>query len=140
LPGIFAKDHVHVDKAFRIRERQWPPELRFEHAEDRSVGADAERQSEDDYDAESGILTENASSEAKITQESFNDWQAAAFAPSFFRLFEAAEFNESLAAGFLRRHSRANVVFDVKLEMAFQFRGELAFSARLTKEFGEAKE
>jgi hypothetical protein len=44
-------------------------------------------------------------------------------------LFDAAEFEESLAASFLRRHARTQVVFDVQLNMVFQFLGKLLLAS-----------
>jgi hypothetical protein len=40
----------------------------------------------------------------------------------------------------LRSHARAKLVFDVELEMAFQFGGELTFPAGLAEELGKSDE
>jgi|SRR5271169_5356783 len=140
LARIISEHNVNIDKSLGIGERKRPPELRFEHAENGGVGANAEGEREDDDEREAGILAKDASGIAKIAQKCFDEGQPFSFAPGFFGLFEAAEFDEGMAAGLLGRHARAKVVFDVKLEMAFHFSGELALSSGLAKQSGESDE
>jgi len=140
LAWIFAENNVNVDKALGIGEGKRTPELRFEHAKNSGVGTDAQGERENDDEGEAAILAEDASSVAKIAQESLDKGQAFSFAPGFFSLLEAAELEEGLAAGFFCAHTCAQIVFDVELEMALQFGGEFAFAAGLAEEVGESDE
>jgi hypothetical protein len=52
-------------------------------------------------------------------------------------LRHAAELDECLPPGFFRRHSGAQVVFDVHLQMAFQLFGEFLLAPFVSEQFEE---
>jgi len=64
---------------------------------------------------------EHAEGEASVLKKGIERGEAAAVADGFFGLVEAAEFEEGLAAGLFGRHAGAEIVFDVELEMRFEF-------------------
>src|SRR5271167_715786 len=140
LAWIFAENNMSVHEALGIGKWKRTPKLRLENAEDGGVGSNAEGERENDDEREAGIFAKDAPGVAKVAQQSFDRGQAFAIAPGLLGLFEAAEFDQGLAAGFNRRHSGPKVVFDVKLEMAFHFCGEFALAAVLAKEAGDSNE
>ena len=54
-------------------------------------------------------------------------------------MLHAAEFDQRVAPRFFGVHSRAQIVLDVQLEMAFHLRGEFAFAALLMEQAGQPK-
>jgi hypothetical protein len=50
-------------------------------------------------------------------EEGLEEGETASIADGFFGLFEAAEFEEGVVAGFFGGHAGAEVVFDVKFEV-----------------------
>jgi len=95
------------------------------HAEDRGVGADAEREREDGDRGESGIFPQHAEGEAEILKRGFNERQAAEFAICFFELRSAAEANARGASGFFWRHATGDVFlrgeFEMRIELVLKF-------------------
>src|SRR5580704_10587995 len=97
--------------------------------EDRGVPADSESESKDSDGSEAGIFAQHAHAEANVLEERFQRRQAATVADRFFGLVEAAKLNQSLAAGFFGRHTGAEIVINMKLQMGLEFGSEIAVSA-----------
>ena len=55
-------------------------------------------------------------------------------------MLDAAQFDECLAARFLRIHAGAQIVFDVQLEVGFQLGGNFALMAVFAEERGQTEE
>src|SRR2546429_2483292 len=86
------------------------------------------------------ILAQHANAVAGVLQEHLQNGQAAAVANRFFGLFDAAEFDEGLAAGFCGAHAGAEIVFDMHLEMAVHLRREIPVSALFAEESAESQQ
>jgi hypothetical protein len=98
----------------------------IDDGEDGGVGADAESESEDDDGSEARIFAERAEGKAEILLSDFEKGETAAITIGFLGGFDAAEFQEGLAAGFGGRQAGAEVVVDVQLQVGFDFFGEFA--------------
>jgi hypothetical protein len=65
----------------------------------------------------------------QILEKGFKKGKASLVAINLFGLFDSSEFDERLTAGFRGGHARAEIVFDVELEVAFQFGGKFVVAA-----------
>ena len=64
-----ARPAVHVDEAFALRYRQALEERGVDEAEDRGVGADAQRQRQHGGDGESRLLAQHAGRVAQVVKD-----------------------------------------------------------------------
>jgi hypothetical protein len=98
----------------------------IDDGEDGGVSANAESESQDGDGGEAGIFAERAEGETKILSSDLEKRESAAGAVGFLGGFDAAKFQEGLAAGFGGRQAGAEVVVDMELEVGFDFIGEVA--------------
>jgi hypothetical protein len=61
-------------------------------------------------------------------EKCFKEWQPAPVAIDFLGLFHATELHKRLPPRLCGIHARAQIVFDVHLEMAFHLGGKLVLS------------
>jgi hypothetical protein len=118
---LFRRDD---DEALGIVEGQRAEEECVDDAEDGDVGSDAECENQDGDDGKDAIAIEGADRVAKILEEDVEPRKAAGSALLLACLLDAAETDEGAAAGFVGRHSLADVFFhgevDVGLELGFE--------------------
>ena len=103
---------------------------RFEQAEDRGVGADAESQEEERGGPESGPFHERAAGIARVAHRVFDEPCAAGVAALFTDLLQAAELDGSSASRFGFAHPVAHVVGNLALQVIAQFHVELTLEPR----------
>ncbi len=108
-------------------------EQRIHHAEDRRVGSDPQSQRQHHDDCKAWIFTQRPRRVAQVLQRGFQQRKSAALAINFFGRLDTAELQERLPARLLSAHSRAKVVFDVHLQMAFHLRGEFLIAPLFAK-------
>src|SRR5260370_27053742 len=93
---------------------------RVQCAENRGGGTDAKSQRQCGRSREARAFAKHAKSKADVGPRRFQNGDAAAVAVALFGLLDAAQLDEGIAAGGPWRHSGAEVVFDVHLEMGLQ--------------------
>src|SRR5690348_7530332 len=86
-----------------------PNEQALNPTENRRIRADAEGECENGDDGETGGFAQHAEAEAQILEQILKPTDAARVATFLLGLFDAAEFDESGAASFLRTHPRGDV-------------------------------
>ena len=116
----------NVDEFVGMREWERAKENGIDDGEDGGVGADAESESEDSDGGESRGFSEEAQGETRVVEERFEDRDGLLVADELLGLFEPAEFEESEAAGFLRRKTLTEIVIDVELEVGGELGVEVA--------------
>src|SRR5207245_10740136 len=89
---------------FRIADWQGCPQRRVEDRKYRSVGSDAERESQDGNCGKAGKLAEHADGEAQILPQRLYKRFPAARTHDFLRNFETASLQADCAKGFLAAH------------------------------------
>jgi hypothetical protein len=115
-----------VDEFVGIREWERTEEDGIDDREDGGVGADAESESEDGDNCKGRRFFQEAEGETGVVKEGFYDGEGLLFADALFGLFEAAEFEEGLAAGFLGPEALTEMVVDVELQVVRKFGVEVA--------------
>jgi hypothetical protein len=85
--------------------------------EDRGVGTDAERESEDGDGGEGRGFLEKAKGETNVLEKGFGDRERVLIVDEELGLFESTEFEDGLAASFLRIHAGAEVLLDGFVEV-----------------------
>src|SRR5207302_5037824 len=114
---------VHLSEfedPIRFRKRQRTKQHSIDNREYSSIGANAQGESEDSNSREAMRFAKSAQHETEVRKSGLEERQVPLIAVLFFGLFHAAEFEERVAAGRFERHSRAEVVFNMKLKMALQ--------------------
>src|SRR3979409_17999 len=107
--------------------------------ENGGVRAHAESDREHDNGGESGILQEHARAIAKILRKCIEQGKTPPLAVFLLGLLETPELDECIAPRFCRAHARAQIVFDVHLEMAFHLRRKIAFSPLFAEKSAESQ-
>jgi len=116
-------------KLFRVRIGQRLQEHAVHDTENGGVCPDAKGQSQHGDGGKSGILEEHAGRKPEILQQRFKKRKPAAVAVVFFGLLHAAELDQRLTPRLFCAHPRAEIIFNVHLQMAFHLRGEFAVAA-----------
>jgi hypothetical protein len=117
---------VDVDEFVGTREWERAEEDGVDDGKDGGVGADTEGESEDGNSGEGGGFSEEAEGEAGVVEERFYERERLLVVDELLGLFEAAEFEEGLAAGFFGGHAFGEVAVDVELEVGGEFGVEVA--------------
>ena len=104
-------------------------EDRVDEAEYGDGGADAEGEDSGGGDGEAFAAAELARGEAEILKKIFEEREGAGFALRLASVFDAAEMEDGLTAGFGGRHAGAEIVFDVEIEVGGEFGVEVGFTA-----------
>ncbi|MGB8592386.1 MAG: hypothetical protein WCC98_19330 [Candidatus Acidiferrales bacterium] len=89
----------------------------MDDGEERGVGADPERQSENCDDGKAGVLAELPNTVAAIRHHRVEPIANPYFANLLLHLFDAAKFDPRGALRLLQRHARANVFVCQHLEV-----------------------
>jgi hypothetical protein len=103
---------IEEDELLGMRKRKALKKNLTHDGEDGGVGADAESESEDGDGGEGGRFFEETEGEAGVLEEGFGDGEGLLVLDEEFGLFEAAELEEGVAAGFLVRHALGEVLLD----------------------------
>ena len=130
-PGIVAGK---ADEILRLRERQGAKKDVVDEAKNGGIGADAKSESERRDQSEGRGFAKDAESVAEVLKESFEKGEGALIADALFGLFEAAEGEKGLTAGFAGRETAAEIVVDVELEVRGEFGVQLRFERAGTSE------
>ena len=125
---------MRVHETLGIGERQRTPELGFEHAEDRRIHTDTERQREDGHGSEAGRFAQHAQAVADILDEILHPIYPSHIPAFLLHLYEATDGTARCIAGFLWTHPRRQVFFDLLLQVKLQFVVQLPFNARSAKQ------
>ena len=114
-------------EAVGVREGQRAQQHRIHHAEDRRVDANAKAERQDGGHRERWTFPKDAHGKTEVLSQVVEDRYAAAIAVLFFDLLEPAEADERIAPRGLRRHTGAEIVVDVQLQMTLELRLQIAF-------------
>ena len=106
----------------RSGHRQRLEEEAIHDAKNHRVSADAQGEREHNDRRDAKILAQHPRREAQVLPERLERRQPSPLAIIFFGLLHAAEFHDCLSPRLSRRHSRAHIVFHVKLQVAVDFR------------------
>src|SRR5205814_849557 len=90
---------------FGIADRQRRPQRRVEERKYRSVGSDAERESQDSNGGKAGRLAQHSGGEAKVLPTRLYQGFPAARANDFLADFEASPLQADCAKGILAAHA-----------------------------------
>ena len=105
----------------RILEAQGLEQRRVNSGKDRSVGADAKRQSEHRNQGKSRVLLQRPASVAQVLPEDLQLPQATMLAVAFLGLRDSAKGTKGSVTRLLRRHAAAYVLFGEQREMSLDF-------------------
>jgi hypothetical protein len=120
--------------------RQRPKENGVENAKHRRTRADAERKRKYRRYSESPVLPQHAEAVTEIAEQRFQSRNAGPVAICLLRLLHAAEFQQSLAPRFFRRHARAEIVVDVQLQVGFDLRRDFALQTLFAKRTADTEQ
>ena len=120
----------------RVPVRQGPQKDRINHAEDRCVGADPERQSKHRHRREAGRLAQQAGSEAHVFEEDFERARPKCFATFFLELFVPAKFDPCPPFRFCARQPAPLQIVCAIPHVYPQLFVQIAFALRATKQHG----
>ena len=108
---------VDVDERLGLHERGVAEEHRVDDAEDRCVGADADRERQHGHRREARMAAQRAQAVADVAREIL-DWGGTELVPRpLAHLFHAAESDQRLSPRFVRCHAGAAVLLDLLLDM-----------------------
>jgi hypothetical protein len=112
---------IELHELLRIADRKPPQHQRVDQTEDGGVGADAEREREDDYQGEARCLGEQAQRVAHVAEDRVERRAVALRADALFRLLEPAERQRRLAPCLVLRKAIAHLVggghFEKRLQL-----------------------
>ncbi len=136
----FASALPHHHDSARLGIGQRPKQNRIHRAEDRRARSDTERQHGRGHDGEAGILLPLPQAIANIVQQAFQRRHGGALAIGLLRLLHSTELQHGFATRFLRRHARAQIVFNLHLHVAFEFAGELLLAPAAGPQTGHSQQ
>ncbi len=117
---------IDLEEAIAVGVGQGAEDDCIDCGEDGAVGADAEREREDDCGGERRRTAQKAHGSAAIERESLDQLRGVDFANPLANLFAPAKFQDGAAAGFLRREAGFDAVLhepvDVEADLAVEFR------------------
>jgi hypothetical protein len=113
--GDLRLPQVHNAVGFGIRERA--QEHAVDDAENRRVGADADRQREDRHRGEAGMTAQRAQAVADVAREMLDGAGAELVPRSLAHLLYPAEPDHRLPPRFVRRHAGAAVLLGLLLDV-----------------------
>jgi hypothetical protein len=126
------------DDAIWIGEGQRLQKNGVHNAEHGGVRADSEGHDYYRHGGEAGIFWEHPEGESQILEQRFKKREPAPVAVILLCLFDAAEFDERLAARLRLGHSSAQAFFNVQLKMTFHLGGEIGIELPLAKESADS--
>ena len=119
LSGISAQQ---LDELFRVAHRQRAEHQRVDQAEDRRVGADAERERQNRHRGEARRATQRPRGISHVLPRGFDDVLPADVTHMVFDRGSAAQLHPRGARGRLAAHARAHLVLDRHVEELLQAR------------------
>jgi hypothetical protein len=130
-------DSPDVNEAIDIGERESAQEDGVDEAEYRGVGAHAEGECEDRGCGEGRAFAEEAECVAEILHYRIEKSGGAGIADGFFDLFEAAEVELGLAAGFVGSEAAGAVFVGEEIGVGAEFGVEVGLGALAAEEVSE---
>src|SRR6185437_7231998 len=109
-------------------------------AENRGVGADAQRQCDDDHRGERGTVAQRLERVAEIGHRALQPWQAALRAHRLGGDREAARRHQCPATRFVRRNAAAHILGRLHVQVRLQFLAEIVIAAMPGENAGQAGE
>jgi len=106
----------------------------IEQREDSRVGADAEPERQHRNQGESRTAREEPKSMTKIPHRRLQPGQPTAIAAGFLGQLQAAGFQKRGAAGLVRRHSEADIVLNLHLDVDLKLLRQLTVSGSFFKQ------
>ena len=132
------RDLPHLHQPIGVADRQRAQQQIVDEAEERRVGADAERQRQRDHGGERRTLQQHAQRIPDVLRQRVGHGDASLFAVGFAELLGAAEPPERDAARFVRRQPGAACLVHEQLEMGGQLFVELSIDAPPQQRRGQA--
>ena len=123
------RDLPHLHQPIRVADRQRAQQQIVDEAEERRVGADAERERQRDHGGERRTLQQHAHRIADVLRHRVGHGDASLFAVGFAEPLGPAEPPERDAARFVRRQPAAACLVHEQLEMGCQLFVELSIDA-----------
>jgi hypothetical protein len=118
----------------RLRVRQRRKQNGIHRAENRGIGADAEREREDGDGSEAGRFAQVAKGVTNILHQRFKEVRSARLAAFFFDLVGASEFETRAPPRFRERHASLNEFLSLPLEMKSQLVVEFVLNSLAPKQ------
>src|SRR5689334_10648402 len=122
---FFARGLIEDDESIRLRVGKWSQQDAVRETEDRSVGADAERERQHDDDRERVTLRQDASAVGNVAHEVVDQANAARAATLFLRLIDTTETSQRRVTRVFRRHAAFHVLLGISFEVKAQLFVEL---------------
>jgi hypothetical protein len=102
--------------------------------EDSRGGADSDGERDHGDGGEGGIPRHHAQAITEVLQKAFQAREGRPLAIGLPGLFDAAKLDRCASTGLLRSHPGAQVVFDVHLQVGFEFSLEIGLASGVAKE------
>ena len=118
-----------VDQPIAVTVGQRLEQHAADDAEDRRVGADAERQRDHDHGGERGAVSQRAQGVPDVGGNAFDPWQSALRADCFGGHGETSGRQQRLPARRVRMHATPDVLGGLHLEMRLQLLAEIVVRA-----------
>ena len=131
---------AQVDETVTVAVRQRLEQHAAHDAEDRGVGADAEREGHDHDGCERGRMPQRAHGILDVSRQALQPRQAALVAHGFHGLGHAAGRKKCLTARVLGRHAAADELSRLHLQMRLHFRAQVVIGAVLVEDARNARE
>ena len=128
-----------ADEALRRSVGQRFEQNSIHEAEDRRIGAQAERQSEHDDGAEARVLAKAARAIADVLKRGLQEAHSASIATALLCLIEPADLAQGLPPRLLRAHARVRALPDGFLQVIPQLLVQLLFHSPAPKERTQPK-
>src|SRR5260221_3853475 len=125
--GIHHRQHNHVKRIFNRRLAEQEAAC---YSENCRVQSNSQSQRENYGGSKSWILAQHTQAIAKVVDEACDDVHPTRIPALFFCAFDSAELEACAPYRFLERHSAADQIFRVCLDVEAQFRIHLSFHAR----------
>ena len=116
---------VERDQPVRVAVRQRVQEHPIHDREDRHVGADGEREREHGCASKRRTAAQHPGGVAQVARDVFEPGEDALFAIGVCCHGQSAKFERRVSLGFVVRHAGAQVVRDVRVEVAVQLVGKI---------------
>ena len=123
--GIVGAVEEDAHEAVGIRIGKRPQQHAVDDAEDRAIGADAERQRQHHHYCEAGILAQHAPRVAQVAPEIFDDIGASHIAAFLLNLGHATQLACGRAARFGGWHAGGQVLLRLLFQMETKFLCEI---------------
>src|SRR6185503_20149981 len=113
-------------------------ERSIDESKDGDACAHAQRYHQGGRKGKARVLTKLSEREAQILHYAFEKRNGRAIAVGFFGCINTAQLHNRDSLCFLRRHTGAEVIVDVHLQMTLDLRGQLSFTGGFLKQASES--